>query len=51
VGESLTGSHILCFWRLMPNGEKVLSPKQKDRTTPFQNFQKPKEVFISIGIL
>jgi hypothetical protein len=30
---------------------EVLSPKQKDCTTPFQNFQKPKEVFISIGIL
>jgi hypothetical protein len=27
------GSQVLCFWRLMPKGEKVLSPKQKDRTT------------------
>jgi hypothetical protein len=27
------GSQSLCFWRLMPKGEKVLSPKQKDRTT------------------
>jgi hypothetical protein len=27
----------LCFWRLMPKGEKVLSPKQKDRTTNFKN--------------
>jgi hypothetical protein len=29
----LEGSQILRFWRLMPKGEKVLSPKQKDRTT------------------
>jgi hypothetical protein len=21
------------FWRLMPKGERILSPKQKDRTT------------------
>jgi hypothetical protein len=28
---------ILCFWRLMPKGEKVFGPKQKDRTTHFQN--------------
>jgi hypothetical protein len=26
-------SDSLHFWRLMPKGEKVLSPKQKDRTT------------------
>jgi hypothetical protein len=24
---------FLCFWRLMPKGEKVIGPKQKDRTT------------------
>jgi hypothetical protein len=27
------GSQVLRFWRFMPKGEKVLSPKQKDRTT------------------
>jgi hypothetical protein len=27
------GSQVLRFWRLMPKGEKILSPKQKDRTT------------------
>jgi hypothetical protein len=27
------GSQVLRFWRLMPKGEKVLSPKQKDCTT------------------
>jgi hypothetical protein len=27
------GSRSLRFWRLMPKGERVLSPKQKDRTT------------------
>jgi hypothetical protein len=27
------GSQVFSFWRLMPKGEKVLSPKQKDRTT------------------
>jgi hypothetical protein len=32
----------LCFWRLMPKGEKY-SPKQKDRTTT--NFKVYKEVF------
>jgi hypothetical protein len=25
------GSQVLRFWRLMPKGEKILSPKQKDR--------------------
>jgi hypothetical protein len=29
----LKGSQVLCFWQLMTKGEKVLSPKQKDRTT------------------
>jgi hypothetical protein len=34
MGEKvLKGSQNLRFWRLMPKGEKVLSPKQKDRTT------------------
>jgi hypothetical protein len=32
-GESKKGSQSLRFWRLMPNEEKILSPKQKDRTT------------------
>jgi hypothetical protein len=27
------GSKVLHFWRLMPKGEKILSPKPKDRTT------------------
>jgi hypothetical protein len=27
------GSQVLCFLRLMPKGEKDLSPKQKDHTT------------------
>jgi hypothetical protein len=31
--KMLKGSQVLCFWRLMPKGEKILSPKQKDRTT------------------
>jgi hypothetical protein len=26
------GSQVLRFWRLMPKWEKILSPKQKDRT-------------------
>jgi hypothetical protein len=34
------GSQSLRFWRLMPKGEKVLSPKQKDRTTTIsKNFK------------
>jgi hypothetical protein len=42
------GSQVLRFWRLMPKGEKILSPKQKDRTT-IQNF-KNKYERISISI-
>jgi hypothetical protein len=41
------GSQVLRFLRLMPKGEKVLSPKQKDRTT-ISKFSK--KMFISIGI-
>jgi hypothetical protein len=37
----LKGSQSFYFWRLMPKGERLLSPKQKDRTTTnlkkFQN--------------
>jgi hypothetical protein len=58
MGDNIEGSQVLRFWRLMPKGEKVLSPKQKDRTTKakglhhhFKNCQKLKEVFISIVIL
>jgi hypothetical protein len=29
----LKGSQSLRFWRFMPKGEKILSPKQKDRIT------------------
>jgi hypothetical protein len=29
----LKGSQVLRFWQLMPKGERILSPKQKDRTT------------------
>jgi hypothetical protein len=36
------GSQSLCFWRLMPKGEKVSSPKQQDHTSTnfkiFKNF-------------
>jgi hypothetical protein len=32
-GRILRALQILCFWRLMQKGEKVLGPKQKDRTT------------------
>jgi hypothetical protein len=32
-GRKFKGSQVLRFWRLMPKGEKVLSLKQKDRTT------------------
>jgi hypothetical protein len=47
----------LHFWQLMPKGEKVLSPKQKDCTTNFKNFRNEdlfgfhKSLFFSIGIL
>jgi hypothetical protein len=34
MGEKvLKGSQVLRFWRLMPKGEKIFSPKQKDRPT------------------
>jgi hypothetical protein len=38
-GENKKGSKVLRFWRLMPKGEKILSPKQKDRTTISKNFE------------
>jgi hypothetical protein len=64
-GESMRrivkGSQALRFWRLMPKGEKVLSPKQKDRTTILKfSKTKGKKLFqlvfeliskLSIGIL
>jgi hypothetical protein len=34
------GSQSLRFWRLMSKGEKILSPKQKDRTTTISKFLK-----------
>jgi hypothetical protein len=33
VRNEQKGSQDLHFWRLVPKGEKILSPKQKDRTT------------------
>jgi hypothetical protein len=37
MGEKvIKGSQFLRFWRLMPKGEKILSPKQKDLTTNFK---------------
>jgi hypothetical protein len=32
-GRKYKGSQVLHFWRLMPKGEKGLSPKKKDGTT------------------
>ena len=42
-GRIIRPLNFLHFWRLMPKGEKVLGPKQMDRTTIFK-FK------ISIGI-
>jgi hypothetical protein len=40
LGENIKkGSQKSPFWRLMPKGEKILSPKQKNRTTNFKNFR------------
>jgi hypothetical protein len=39
-GENDIGISSSLFWRLMPKGEKVLSPKQKDRTTTISKFHK-----------
>jgi hypothetical protein len=41
MGEKIKkGSKVLCFWQLMPKGEKILSPKQKDHTTTIsKNFE------------
>jgi hypothetical protein len=47
LGESIKGSQVLRFWRFMPKGEKVLSPKQKDRTTISKTFS---QMLISISI-
>jgi hypothetical protein len=45
MGEKITkGSQSLRFWRLMPKGEKILSPKQKDRTTTISNFFEIKDL-------
>jgi hypothetical protein len=33
------GSQVFHFWRLMPKGEKILSPKQKDCTTISKKFK------------
>jgi hypothetical protein len=39
LGENVNkGSQFLRFWRLMPMGERVLSPKQKDHTTTISKF-------------
>jgi hypothetical protein len=46
MGRIVKGSQVLRFWRLMPKGDKVLSLKQKDRTT----ISKKLQMFISIGI-
>jgi hypothetical protein len=40
------GSQVLRFWRLMPKGKEVFSPKQKDRTT----ISKKSKISILIGI-
>jgi hypothetical protein len=47
MGEKVKGSNVLCFWRLMPKGEKILSLKQKDRTTT--NFKIFQEFFKSVS--
>jgi hypothetical protein len=46
------GSQSLHFWRLMPKGEKVLSPKQKDRITTISKKIRNKVLIgiFSIGI-
>jgi hypothetical protein len=46
------GSQVLRFWRLMPKGEKILSPKQKDRTTISKKFEMNffQLVYFSIGM-
>jgi hypothetical protein len=49
MGEKvLKGSQALRFWRFMPKGEKVFSPKQKDRRTTI--FQKKIEMDFSIDV-
>jgi hypothetical protein len=58
LGESIKGSQVLRFWWFMPKGERVLSPKQKDRTTTISKFSQMIILslfqlifeFISIGI-
>jgi hypothetical protein len=43
----LQGSNVLRFLRLIPKGEKILSPKQKDRTTTISKKNRNK---VLIGI-
>jgi hypothetical protein len=46
------GSQVLRFWRLVPKEEKILSRKQKDRTTISKKFEIKFsiDVFFKIGI-
>jgi hypothetical protein len=46
-GEKIKGSQSLCFWRLMPKGERVLA--QSKRTAPPPN-SKIFDIKFSIGI-
>jgi hypothetical protein len=39
------------FLRLMPKGEKILSPKQKDRTTNIKNLIYLQKIVFPIDIL
>jgi hypothetical protein len=51
MGDKITkGSQCLCFCRLMPKGEKILSPKQKDRTTNFKIFETKDLIGIHKGL-
>jgi hypothetical protein len=43
-GENIKGSNVLRFWRLMPKGEKILSPKQNDRTTAISKIFEMKDL-------
>jgi hypothetical protein len=39
MGENTKGLSKSPFWRFMSKEEKILSPKQKDRTTNFKIFK------------
>jgi hypothetical protein len=49
--EKVTRAHkSLCFWRLMPKGERVLAQSKRTAPPPISKFSKIFKIKFSIGI-